>query len=75
MFLGFCFKYKREGIEKNIIILNNTGESRDDSEYTYNWMWDNEQVLTHSNCYIEHSNCLIGAGIVVLNTKVFLWIT
>jgi len=29
---------------------------------------DSEQVLTHSNGLIDHSNCLIDAVIVVLNT-------
>jgi hypothetical protein len=33
------------------------------------------QVLTHSNCLSGHNNCLIGVGIVELNTKLFLWIT
>jgi hypothetical protein len=35
---------------------------------------DNGQVLTHSNG-LAHSNCLIDAGIVVLDIELFVWIT
>jgi hypothetical protein len=38
-------------------------------------MWNSEQVLRHDNDLIYHGNCLIGVGIVVLNTELFLWIT
>jgi hypothetical protein len=32
---------------------------------------DSEQVLTHSNCLIEHGNCLSGIGSFALNTEFF----
>jgi hypothetical protein len=32
---------------------------------------DNEQVLTHSNCLIDQSNCLDGIGSFALNTELF----
>jgi hypothetical protein len=30
---------------------------------------DSEQVSTHNNCLIDHSNCLVGVGSFALNTK------
>ena len=32
---------------------------------------DSEQVLTHNNCLIDHSNCLVGIGSFALNTEFF----
>jgi len=32
---------------------------------------DSEQLLTHINCLIDYSNCLVGVGLFALNTKLF----